>query len=130
MLISILLYLLIHDINRLYILKLCPQLRFITYIRNYVLEKSIINFENKIIKNYLVDFLWILSLNFIMSYYYSKDKIYKYIVIIGISFLSEILQYIKPIFGTFDFVDLGIYFIVTFCFFIYDCYYKSSKYSA
>ncbi len=116
-------YVVLHDSNRLYILHGYPQLKYVRYFRKYLLEQCGVPFFHPLIVNYLVDFLWIVSLNFIAAYYYSETRIYKNALVLSIGFFSELLQYYYPALGTFDFADLGLYVLVTMCFGVFDYFY-------
>ena len=70
------------------------------------------------IKNYFVDFLWFVSIIFVYKSFFHKKS--DYFIIFSIGFISELSQLFIPQAGTFDFVDLGIYFVTAFLFLVLD----------
>lgn len=77
----------------------------ITEIRDYLSEYSIVIF----IKNYFCDFLWAFSLeSAIFIFFIHKFSYYSIVISIVISFISEIIQKVHIISGTFDIFDIII----------------------
>ncbi len=78
---------------------------------NGIFEKN--NLISNIIRNYLPDMLWIISF-FFASITFFKNITQKYIILTSIYVLSigiiyEVMQKLKIVFGTFDFIDILVY---------------------
>lgn len=117
--IDIVLYVLFHDISKLFIfhkikdwkiIVLCESMHeafrsFIIYIPFW-----------KIVNNYLIDALWFISFYLYISTIINSK--WKYFLSFFIGLFSEFLQLIKPAAGTFDFLDIILYlFLVLIVFF-------------
>ncbi len=116
---DIFLYVLFHDITKLQIFRsLHINSSFFNHYKDFY-KFFYLHFSEfafyKISKNFLVDALWFLSFQLICISLLPCIK--TIICVFFMAFLSEILQLIFPILGTFDFLDLLIYFFitVTFC---------------
>lgn len=114
---AVLIYLLLHGTDRLYIFSIFRDFKCIRYINAFhrtLHLKFPAFFTNNFIRNYAVDILWFTSFCLMMLYFYpEKNNIIKYIVLFGTGILSEALQYIYPQLGTFDFYDVAVYGSIT-----------------
>lgn len=72
-----------------------------------------IKIKNEFLTGYLIDIIWFFSLNLILS---SFDCFHFYIITLIIAVLLEILQLKFRWLGTFDFIDIIIYFCLSFMF--------------
>lgn len=70
---------------------------------------------NKIINGYFVDILWILAFNLLISIF--QNKFFNFLVLF-IAITVELLQLKFKSLGTFDYIDLIIYIIVSLVFII------------
>lgn len=69
-------------------------------------------------KNYLVDLIWYIS--FLLIVFNSIKTKSKYFIILSIGITSELTQLLFPILGTFDYVDLTVYFMITIVAYLYE----------
>lgn len=88
----------------------------IIFLKSY-LFRPILKFNNRhlnlIFTGYLADILYYISLNYIIIYFKKKSFPFVYILImIFLPIASEFAQLYNYLDGTFDFVDLLIYFFI------------------
>lgn len=114
------LYLLLHDFTKLNLFSHFQHNDFSFYkeihsrfVRYFLKYKFFV-----FIKNYFVDFLWFVSIIFVYKSFFHKKS--DYFIIFSIGLISELSQLFIPQAGTFDFVDLGIYFVTAFLFLVLD----------
>ena len=120
MMLSIILYALLHDITRLSLFKNLGGTSFLPIYEVYKeVQKTALLFLKKlplplfrIINNYLVDFLWFLSFTFVFTEFSSLSRAINFIILICMALLSEFSQLLFPQLGTFDILDLGLYICV------------------
>lgn len=128
MLFAIVLYVLLHDISSLYIFNIFSRMQNFsdsTILKYYQkIQKSFISaFEHiqfwKLLRNYSIDVLWFVSFCLLVTGIFEleadnnlKTRVIKYSLCILMALLSEFLQLVNPMFGTFDFIDLSLYFVI------------------
>lgn len=83
---------------------------YFLYNNGIIIEKS---FISKFIRNYIPDFLWMLSFYF-FSINYSKRITKRYIILtstysFALGLIFELFQYAKKVKGTFDILDIITY---------------------
>lgn len=118
---DIFIYGLLHDCTKLSIFNYFSSFQiFEIYksIQNQVATKYSYLFIFKFAKNYLVDLIWYISFLFIV--FDSVKSKSKYFILLSIGIMSELLQLFFPILGTFDCVDLSIYFMITIVAYFYE----------
>ena len=117
--IAIILYSLFHNINNLSLFSRFPHNSFYNfYIKlqsNFIVYFHKVPFY-KLLNNYLVDILWAVS--FCLIFFNLIEIKLKYFVAFSLFLIIELLQLKNPVLGTFDFVDLLIYLITIFIFFM------------
>ena len=87
-------------------------------IQNQFATKYSYLFIFKFAKNYLVDLIWYISFLFIV--FASIKSKSKYFIILSVGIMSELLQLFFPTLGTFDYIDLSIYFMITIVVYFYE----------
>ena len=87
-------------------------------IQNQFVIKYSALFIFKLAKNYLVDLIWYISFLFIV--FASIKSKSKYFIILSVGIMSELLQLFFPTLGTFDYIDLSIYFMITIVVYFYE----------
>lgn len=87
-------------------------------IQNQFVIKYSALFIFKLAKNYLVDLIWYVS--FLLIVFDTIKSKGKYFIILSIGIISELLQLFFPILGTFDYIDLSIYFMITIVVYFYE----------
>lgn len=106
---DILIFLLLHGTKNFYIFKM------INPLEQLIPSFDGISCSNKLIKGYLVDFIWILGFNIFASISENK-KIHFFVLLVAI--LLELMQLKFKTLGTFDLYDILIYVLVSFWFII------------
>ncbi len=106
---AIILYLLIHGTSRLYFV------RGINSIFEIIPIFDGVKINNRFITDYAIDVLWIFAFNLLFSIF--NNKVYNLFVLFTSLFL-ELLQLIDKKLGTFDYVDMLIYTVISFFFII------------
>lgn len=118
---DIFIYGLLHDCTKLSIFNYFSSFKiFEAYksVQNQVATKYSYLFIFKFAKNYLVDLIWYISFLFIV--FASIKSKSKYFIILSVGIMSELLQLFFPTLGTFDYIDLSIYFMITIVVYFYE----------
>ncbi len=88
---------------------------------------SNVNCSSNFIRNYFSDFFYMFFICFVSHFYFTLkiSKFYIFVFILS-PILYEILQFFSPSLGTFDLIDLTLYFFVVlnYYFFIFTKYEK------
>jgi len=113
---SIVLYFLLHDIERLYIFSFFKNTAFVATLKKIsssLKKENLILLNTKFIRFHIVDILWFSSFTMITSNLWGEThKKAKYLFILSFAFSTELLQLFFPKLGTFDIYDMLIYFLI------------------
>ena len=114
LLLAIVLYLFLHDIDSLYIFSSFRMSRFYAFIKSCRIDVSSLQaWQARFIYCYLIDALWFSSLLLLLSYFWTGYSILKYIIFFCFALFTEILQLFVKKLGTFDIYDVFLYTIIT-----------------
>ena len=106
-LLAITMYLVLHGTRNLLFVSKINSIKDIIPIFDGIKTK------NLLLNNYAVDIIWIISFNLLVSIF--DKRFYNFLVLCSAVFL-EVLQLLNKKFGTFDFVDILIYTVISLSF--------------
>ena len=114
LLLAIVLYLFLHDIDSLYIFFSFRMSRFYAFIKSCRIDVSSLQaWQARFIYCYLIDALWFSSLLLFISCVWSRHFVLKYALSFCFALFTEILQLFVKKLGTFDIYDVFLYAIIT-----------------
>ena len=120
---AVIIYSVLHDLSELYIFETLSGLPFMSAYESFRNE-TLSFFQGlpffRIINNYLVDVLWFISFSLIFSAILPLCRFKKILFLALMALLSEFSQFFFSTPGTFDVIDLILYFIIITLFFVFD----------
>lgn len=116
LLLAIVLYLFLHDIDSLYVFYPFRATQVYAFLKGcrFVMQ----GWMARLIVCHLIDALWFSSLLLLFSCVWTSHLIFKYVLAFCFALFTEILQLLIKNLGTFDVYDVLLYAIITCVFFI------------
>lgn len=108
LLLAIVLYLFLHDIDSLYVFYPFRATKAYAFLKSYRLG-VVQGWMARFMVCYLIDALWFSSLLLVLSCVWTSHLILKYIVAFCFALFTEILQLLIKNLGTFDVYDVLLY---------------------